>query len=111
MPDKSAVYPANPDSAEKCIEYGVAPPGAVTKVEPRALALDIPYSVFLACTIPPSRGHDRKYMTEFCLRRDDQGQPVVVEAVRNVDTGEYRCLKPGEAEKRRSFWDRLFGRH
>ncbi|MEN6463964.1 MAG: hypothetical protein ABFD62_02160 [Syntrophaceae bacterium] len=73
------------------------------------LLFDTPYRVLLIVySEPGGLYYDRKYLSNFCVTRNEKGETVLV-AASGDGKGEWRCLKPGE-KPRRGFWERLFGR-
>lgn len=93
-----------PNSPENCIEYGVLSPGMRTRDVAKPLLFNTPYNVFIQVSAIP--GYERKFASEFCISRNEKGEPVLVEA--DFDKAWY-CLKPGETKKR-GFLGWLFGK-
>jgi hypothetical protein len=110
IPDTDWKWSANPDRPAKCIEYDSILPELIIDAPAHPLTYDTPYRVFMVVSTRPWVNHVRRYLSEFCLTRNDTGETVIVEATWEKQTEEYRCLKPGESSKHRGFWDRLFGR-
>ncbi len=99
-----------PNSPATCIKYGVSHPGLRNIRPPKELLMNTPYEIFIRVHSPPLGPiYNRKFLSEFCLVRDAQGNTVVVDADWNNDNRAMRCLKPGESPKR-SFWQKLFGK-
>jgi len=106
-PDRKGLL--EPDSPKTCIEYGVLNPGMEVWQAAEPLLFDTPYRVLLIVySEPGGLYYDRKYLSNFCVTRNEKGETVLV-AASGDGKGEWRCLKPGE-KPRRGFWERLFGR-
>ena len=100
----------DPNSLETCIEYGVLNPGMKEKQAAEPLLPETPYRVFIRVA-EASGGRNiesRKFLSDFCLSRNEKGEPTVVDAEWRNRGGWY-CLKPGESPKR-GFWRKLFGK-
>lgn len=99
-----------PNSAETCIEYGVLGRGMRVRQDAIPLQFDVPYQALMRLREAPDVGvfHKRNYMSEFCLTKNEKGEPIIVEAT-GGGRGEWRCLKPGESANR-GFWGWLFGK-
>lgn len=99
---------SEPDSLGTCIEYGVLGPGIKLKHAAEPLQPDTPYNVFIRVTeLPGSRSlYDIKYSSDFCLTKNEKGEPVIVEAT-GGGRGEWRCLRPNESH---GFWNWLLGK-
>jgi len=97
-----------PNSPDTCIEYGVLGPGMKLKQAAEPLLPDTPYKVFIDVAEAPGgrNSYDRKFASDFCITKNEKGEPIVVEA--DFDKAWY-CLKPGETRKR-GFWGWLFGK-
>ncbi|MEN6463965.1 MAG: hypothetical protein ABFD62_02165 [Syntrophaceae bacterium] len=106
-PDRKGLL--EPDSPKTCVEYGILNPGMEVWQEPEPLLFDTHYRVLIRVTARDRDGiSERRYLSNFCLTRDEKGETVLV-AASGGGKGEWRCLKPGEKPKR-SFWERLFGK-
>lgn len=99
-----------PDSPERCIEYGVMRPGLKVKQPADPLLYDTPYKVFIDVTQAPGETliYDRKFALDFCVTRNGKGEVLAVEASVH-GSGRWTCLKLGET-KRRGIWEWLFGK-
>lgn len=106
-PEKKGLL--DPNSPETCIVYGVLNPGTENMEPPKPLLIDTPYEVFIRVSARSEGVHyERKYLSNFCLSRNEKGETVLVGAEVNKQIGGWQCLKPGETTKR-SFWQKLFG--
>jgi hypothetical protein len=97
-----------PSSPATCIRYGIHHPGTESKRPAERLLMYTPYDVLIVVHSPPlGPVYERKFLSEFCLARDEKGNTVVVHAQWNDDMKKRICLKPGEYPKC-SFWQKLF---
>lgn len=98
-----------PNSVETCIEYGVLGRGMRVRQDAIPLQFEAPYRALMRLREAPDVGvyHKRSYMSAFCLTKNEQGEPIIVEAT-GGGRGEWRCLKPGESANG-GFWGWLFG--
>jgi hypothetical protein len=101
----------DPNSPETCIEYGIHHPGTEDMEPAKPLQVDTPYEVrFVVYPIYSDGGGDeRRYLSYFCVSRNENGESVLVSAEVNKQIGGFQCLKPGESPKR-SLWQKLFGK-
>jgi hypothetical protein len=106
-PDRKGLL--EPNSPETCVEYGVLNPGMKVMYSAEPLLPDKPYRVFISVSAR-DKGvfYERKYLSNFCISRNEKGESIIVGAEWN-DADGWKCLKPGESPKR-GFWQRLFGR-
>lgn len=105
-PDKSGLL--DPNSPETCIEYGILNPGTEVIQPAKPLLVDTPYRVFISVTSrSKSAFYERKYLSDFCVSRNEKCEKILVGAVWDNKPDGWRCLKPGESSKR-GFWQKLF---
>ncbi len=99
-----------PNSPKTCIRYGGPHRGIKNYYDPaKPLFMDTPYLVFIRVGTLEGPLYERKFLSSFCLVRDEKGNTVIVDIKRDSKTDEWVCLKPGEKPPR-SFWQRLFGK-
>lgn len=98
-----------PNSPETCVEYGIPNSGMEVRQTAEPLRPNTPYRVLIIVgTVSNGPYYERKYLSNFCVIYNDNGDPILV-AASGGGKGQWRCLKPGEYPER-GFWDILFGK-
>lgn len=99
-----------PNSPKTCIRYGGPHPGIKNYYDPaKPLLMDTPYLVLIHVGTFEGPLYERRFLSSFCLTRDEKGNTVLVDIKKDEKTDTWVCLNPGEKPKR-SFWERLFGK-
>jgi len=99
-----------PNSPAACIKYGAHHPGIKSKKPAERLLMYTPYKVLIVVHSPPlGPVYERKYLSRFCLDRNNKGNIVVVDTKWDDNTDARICLKPDESPTR-SIWQKLFSK-